>query len=65
MNIKFENMSEIQSITSDDVKRGRRAVLYMLEDHMKMKWYQRLWFKIYCLWVDIDNNIKPWKYRRW
>lgn len=63
MNIKFENGSEIQSITSNDIKRGRRAVLHMFDDHMK--WYQRLWFKICCLWVDVDSKIRPWKYWRW
>ena len=63
MNIKFENGSEIQSITSDDVKHGRRAVLYMFDDHMK--WYQRLLVKIYCLWIGIDRKIRFWKYWRW
>lgn len=64
MNIKFENGSEIHSIQSDNVKCGKRAVLKLYDDCFKMKWYQKLWFKIYCVWIDIDSRARPWKYRR-
>lgn len=64
MHIKFENGSEIHSIQSGDVKRGRRAVLKMYDDCFKMKWYQKLLLKFYCFWTDIDIKIRHWKYWR-
>ena len=65
MHIKFENGSAIQSITANDIKRGRRALMYIFDDKCKLKWYQKLWFKIYCFWIDIDIKIRPWKYWWW
>lgn len=64
MNIKFENGSEIQSITSDNIKRGRQSLLLLYEDiYSRLKWYQRLRIRI-CSWFveHVDGKIRPWKY---
>lgn len=66
MHIKFENGSEIHSITAKGVKRGKRAVLRMYDDMCRLKWYQKILMRIYSWWIYvIDTKIRHWKYKDW
>ena len=51
MKIEFKNGSKIESFYTNNSKRGKRGNYYYCIDGFNLKWWQKIYLKIYYYWI--------------